>query len=652
MSRHPQYYGQPLPPSKDDLSPRPLSRDRETSESSYLLSATTMPAMATPKRFSHGSSFSTAMSLRDSKYPSSMDLMPTIGRSGLLAPYAAYDPAENNHGRDPDDALHDPDPPGYSERRSAVSPRGIANLLTVVVVLSGVIGLFVAFPIVQFMATDAVRLAIGNNVQINGTGQAAVLANIPKLVDPETPDAAKSRTGYDGQEYILVFSDEFNTDNRTFYPGDDPFWEAVDLWYGATRDLEWYDPDQATTGDGYLRLKLEMVTDPSLNHQLTMKSGMVQTWNKFCFTSGYIEILAQLPGAPTTAGYWPGAWLMGNLGRAGYGASTDGLWPYTYDSCDVGTLANQTSVDGSGPAVNFNVPPPYGRDTYNYELSWLPGQRLSACTCSDEDHPGPRVDGKSRFRGRGAPEIDILEAEKCKHRGDDAHGCVSQSVQFAPFNDQYAYDNLPPSFVLQTPDKTAPNDYRGSALQQAVSCLTNVSDTTYATGGGYGVFGFEFYADPNDPSQSFITWVSDGQPSYTVTGAAVGPDLATGVGQRLIAPEPMSIVLNLAVSESFQTVDLAAMTFPAEFLIDYVRVYQRKGSPDSAVGCDPDDYPTSDYIAQHINAYTNPNLTSWKDAGYKFPRNTMVQGQLLDMMTKINATGKVPLSAATARLLV
>lgn len=29
----------------------------------------------------------------------------------------------------------------------------------------------------------------------------------------------------------LVFSDEFNVDGRTFYPGDDPYWEAVDLHY-------------------------------------------------------------------------------------------------------------------------------------------------------------------------------------------------------------------------------------------------------------------------------------------------------------------------------------------------------------------------------------------------------------------------------------
>ena len=37
---------------------------------------------------------------------------------------------------------------------------------------------------------------------------------------------------------------------------------------------------------------------------------------------------------------------------------------------------------------------------------------------------------------------------------------------------------------------------------------------------------------------------------------------------------------------SFQTVDFAAMTFPAELRFDYVRVWQRKGLQ-NGVGCDP-----------------------------------------------------------------
>ena len=47
--------------------------------------------------------------------------------------------------------------------------------------------------------------------------------------------------------------------------------------------------------------------------------------NKFCFTGGYIETAVQLPGANNVVGMWPAIWTMGNLGRAGYGASLEGL---------------------------------------------------------------------------------------------------------------------------------------------------------------------------------------------------------------------------------------------------------------------------------------------------------------------------------------
>jgi len=47
-----------------------------------------------------------------------------------------------------------------------------------------------------------------------------------------------SRTGHDGKKQVLVFSDEFNEDGRTFYDGDDPYFQGVDIWYGATQDLE------------------------------------------------------------------------------------------------------------------------------------------------------------------------------------------------------------------------------------------------------------------------------------------------------------------------------------------------------------------------------------------------------------------------------
>lgn len=39
--------------------------------------------------------------------------------------------------------------------------------------------------------------------------------------------------------------------------------------------------------------------------------------HRFCFTRGYTEVSVSLPGNNKVGGYWPGVWLMGNLGRPG-----------------------------------------------------------------------------------------------------------------------------------------------------------------------------------------------------------------------------------------------------------------------------------------------------------------------------------------------
>jgi beta-glucanase (GH16 family) len=61
----------------------------------------------------------------------------------------------------------------------------------------------------------------------------------------------------EGTTWELVFSDEFETEGRSFYPGDDPYWEAIDLHAWGTNDLEWYDPKQSTTVGGKLVQTLE-----------------------------------------------------------------------------------------------------------------------------------------------------------------------------------------------------------------------------------------------------------------------------------------------------------------------------------------------------------------------------------------------------------
>ena len=52
-----------------------------------------------------------------------------------------------------------------------------------------------------------------------------------ELIDPDTPKTAYTRASINGKQMKLVFSDEFNTNGRTFYENDDQFWQAQDIHY-------------------------------------------------------------------------------------------------------------------------------------------------------------------------------------------------------------------------------------------------------------------------------------------------------------------------------------------------------------------------------------------------------------------------------------
>jgi hypothetical protein len=59
------------------------------------------------------------------------------------------------------------------------------------------------------------------------------------LIDIDTPKEAYTKPSWNGGPNMeLVFSDEFNVPGRTFWPGDDPYWEAANLhyWVRATYD--------------------------------------------------------------------------------------------------------------------------------------------------------------------------------------------------------------------------------------------------------------------------------------------------------------------------------------------------------------------------------------------------------------------------------
>ena len=199
------------------------------------------------------------------------------------------------------------------------------------------------------------------------------------------------------------------------------------------------------------------------------------------------------------------------------------MWPYSYDTCDLGTFPGQMTSDGT-PASSAT-------GGFNGELlSQLPGQKTSACSCPGSDHPGP-----STNVGRGVPEIDIFEAQI---NVTTFQGAVSQSAQIAPFDDSYKSIVTSPITTIYNSALTLFNSYKGGPLQEAVSAVTTVESQFYG-GKGYAPYGFEYWSNLDNPQDGYITWYSNGQPSWKMTAATVGPNSESQVGQRLISQEPM-----------------------------------------------------------------------------------------------------------------
>jgi beta-glucanase (GH16 family) len=507
--------------------------------------------------------------------------------------------------REPDDELHTPD---SRDRGSGnkFTGRGLMNLGCLFVLGMGLVVLFAGYPLISFFQTHAQSNMGGFNLGgINATGQVPSMGNFG-LIDHDTPKEAYTKKSLqDGVDLQLVFSDEFNMDGRTFWPGDDPYWEAQDMHYWGTNNLEWYSPDAITTSGGNLVITLEKKE----THDLHYQGGFLSSWNKLCVTGGYIESSVILPGVNNVAGLWPAIWTLGNLGRAGYGASLDGMWPYSYDACDVGTLPNQTL--NSLPAAALNTGPEGG------SLSYLPGQRLSRCTCDGENHPGPKhSDGT--YVGRAVPEIDVYEAQVA---GDPRRGHVSLTCQLAPFNAEYVWSNTSDNYDIYTPDSAAINEYRGGPLQQSASVLADTNQDCYEGNGGcHSIYAIEYKPGFDD---AYIHWVVDNKQTWTLRSSGLGPDPLSEISARPIPQEPMYLIANLGMSYNFGAVDLDHLVFPTHMYVDYIRVYQR--SDQINVNCDPPDFPTASYINAYPEAYSNPNLTTWvDDYKQKIPKNKLI----------------------------
>lgn len=407
-------------------------------------------------------------------------------------------------------------------------------------------------------------------------------------IDPDTPekfrtmtvpnDARNLYTGGSSSTFELIFSDEFNVSKRQFIAGFDKRWTAIDIRDKSNMGQHHFLPQAVQTDKGNLIITS---TKPKGGYRgAKYVSGSLQTWNKFCYTGGFVEVRAILPGKWGVPGTWPAIWIMGNIGRAAFLGSQDGTWPWSFDYC--------------APWV---------------EKGEKKHQKINACgNLTDKNDPDSYADryGLGAFKGRGATEIDVMEAQI---RARDQPAMISTSLQISPS----LYPNMrPASETLPAPGQwyqgllfgnytRINSDYYGESGLDSLSALTQLDTNAFDN---YHLYQLDWSPGP----EGHIRWWLDNNFLFEIPGSALNV-WSDGIPPRQIPVEPSYLILSTAVSEKFSPPcegQICDSIWPSNFTIDYVRVYQGNPNRYTSIGCNPPGFPTSDWIYTHPVDYGLP----------------------------------------------
>ncbi|KAG6896971.1 hypothetical protein C0992_004973 [Termitomyces sp. T32_za158] len=316
--------------SSHTCGPMILYRKADTQDTQDDLSPPQLPHLKRNSTFSTDSVLSS-----DSKYPGGTMTL----EHGLVA--YAWDPLEDD-AVDEEDKLHDFDWKTTSDSERSLSLRGFINIAALVILLSGLLSLFVMYPVFRHFNDDGRSELIVGNTRINSTGQASSVEFDPRSqtfsisvgIDPTTPQEAWIRRSQNGVLYHLVFSDEFNADGRSFYEDHDPFWEAV--------NDQRHENGLVTTQNGYLVLDPRLARGPGSRTGVQM-GGLLKQRTSSCLDGGFVEVSVVSPSSPHNQRLlWTGLWTHADAGVPTQGASLSEVVSFDL-ILDAGNAATSTS---------------------------------------------------------------------------------------------------------------------------------------------------------------------------------------------------------------------------------------------------------------------------------------------------------------------
>jgi len=170
----------------------------------------------------------------------------------------------------------------------------------------------------------------------------------------------------------LIFDDEFHGSSI-----DQTKWNVRDKASSSNHELEYYALDDVSVSGGALVLKSEKRSYGGREYT----SGEVDTFGKFSFTYGKVEIRAKVP--QSGQGIWTTLWLMGNNRYSWPGPGSNEI--DILEQINQPNIARMFAHYGPKPGVDLinhyacspYIGPDYSANYHIFSLEWAPGGNLT-----------------------------------------------------------------------------------------------------------------------------------------------------------------------------------------------------------------------------------------------------------------------------------
>lgn len=310
--------------------------------------------------------------------------------------------------------------------------------------------------------------------------------------------------------------------------------------------------------------------------------------------------------------------MLGNLARATYVGSSDFVWPYSYNQCDSRNRKSQL-INACSRVNHYGLDPFRGRgspeidiiESMQGEKGKLPNTFIQRPyqSASLQIAPGIEVDRPQLGHRPHVVRLFIMELNILKAFCFQGHWYSNLT-----YNDKNMSDLNPFFYGVTLYHHPKTKTYQSDAISANFQLNTTHYEKQH-------VYRLEWEPPLPNGTGGYVNWYTDGMFVSSIKGENLR------IMQTEIPSEPMYLIMNTAVSKTWgfpspcpDSCDCKCYecgnpacacalppgycdNYPAGFEIDFVRVYQAVNDPKHVLGCSPENRPTEQFIRGHASKF-------------------------------------------------